>query len=48
MKFGLKNAEILMICLDYSFFFYKQPVYKQTGLRYQIVKQLSRLFTKQQ
>ena len=48
MKLGEKNSviDILMVCLDYIYFFYKQ-----LALRWQIDKQVSgpnRFFTKQQ
>ena len=39
-----------MVCLDYTYFFYDQPVYKQLALGWQVVKQLSGLnlfFTQQ-
>ena len=34
---------MLTVYLDYSYFFYKQPVYKQLVLGWQIAKQLSGL-----
>ena len=45
MKLGKKNAviEMLTVYLDNSYFFYKQPVYKQLALGWQIAKQLSGL-----
>ena len=32
-----------MVCLEYTYFFYKQPAYKQLALGWQIAKQLSAL-----
>ena len=32
--------EILMVCLSYTYFFCKKPIYKQLALRWQITKQL--------
>ena len=45
MKLRKKNAviEILIVCLEYTFFIYKQPAYKQLALGWQITKQLSGL-----
>ena len=45
MKLDQKNAviELLMVCLDYTYFFPKQPVYKQLALECQIAKHLSGL-----
>ena len=45
MKLGEKNAviEILMVCLDYTYFFYKQQVYKELALGWQIPEQFSKL-----
>ena len=39
----LKNTviETLVVCLDYTYLFYNQPVYKQLALELQIAKQLS-------
>ena len=32
-----------MVCLEYTYFFYEQPAYKQLALGWQIAKQLSAL-----
>ena len=46
MKLGKKKQSVtekLMVCLDYTYFFYKQPAYKKLALGWQIAKKFSRL-----